>query len=113
VLVLVGAALSVAPPLLTQQAFDKGLFPDQGQSLPNVPVLLVLVGVMVALWIASSALGVWQTFLTAEGGQQRHGCPPHPTVLPPAGDGARLLHQDQDRRHPESPADDVGGVAGY
>lgn len=26
-LVLVGAAISVAPPLLTQQAFDRGLFP--------------------------------------------------------------------------------------
>ena len=32
-LVLVGAGLSVAPPLLTQQAFDRGLFPDEGRSL--------------------------------------------------------------------------------
>ncbi len=59
VLVLVGAALSVAPPLLTQQAFDRGLFPDEGRSLPDVPVLIELVGLMVALWVASSALGVW------------------------------------------------------
>ncbi|CAN5244617.1 ABC transporter ATP-binding protein [soil metagenome] len=66
VLVLVGAALSVAPPLLTQQAFDRGLFPDEGRSLPDVPVLIELVSVMVALWVASSALGVWQTWLTAK-----------------------------------------------
>ncbi|CAN5578934.1 ABC transporter ATP-binding protein [soil metagenome] len=68
VLVLVGAGLSVAPPLLTQQAFERGLFPDQGQSLPNVPVLIELVAIMVGLWIASSALGVWQTYLTARVG---------------------------------------------
>ncbi|HTL41757.1 MAG TPA: ABC transporter ATP-binding protein [Pseudolysinimonas sp.] len=68
VLVLVGAALSVAPPLLTQQAFDRGLFPDEGQRPPDVPVLLELVGFMVALWVASSALGVWQTYLTAKVG---------------------------------------------
>ncbi|HEV7742049.1 MAG TPA: ABC transporter ATP-binding protein [Pseudolysinimonas sp.] len=68
VLVLVGAGLSVAPPLLTQQAFDRGLFPDEGRSLPNVPVLIELVSIMVGLWIASSALGVWQTYLTARVG---------------------------------------------
>ena len=67
-LVLIGAGLSVAPPLLTQQAFDRGLFPDQGRSLPDVPVLLQLVAIMVGLWIASSALGVWQTYLTAKVG---------------------------------------------
>jgi ATP-binding cassette subfamily B protein len=67
-LVLVGAGLSVAPPLLTQQAFDRGLFPDEGRSLPDVPVLLELVAIMVGLWIASSALGVWQTYLTAKVG---------------------------------------------
>ncbi|HXR44693.1 MAG TPA: ABC transporter ATP-binding protein, partial [Pseudolysinimonas sp.] len=66
VLVLVGAALSVAPPLLTQRAFDLGLFPKSGH--PDVPVLLALVGAMVLLWVASSALGVWQTYLTARVG---------------------------------------------
>lgn len=65
-LVLIGAGLSVAPPLLTQQAFDRGLFPDEGQSRPDVPVLLELVGIMVLLWVVSSALGVWQTYLTAQ-----------------------------------------------
>ena len=63
ILVLVSAALSVLPPLLTREAFDVGLFPKSGG--PNVPVLLQLVGAMVLLWIASAGLGVWQTFLTA------------------------------------------------
>ncbi|GAA2072561.1 ABC transporter ATP-binding protein [Pseudolysinimonas kribbensis] len=68
VLVLVGAALSVAPPLLTQRAFDLGLFPDGGDRAPDVPVLLALVAAMILLWLASSALGVWQTYLTARVG---------------------------------------------
>jgi ATP-binding cassette subfamily B protein len=67
ILVLLGAAISVIPPLLTQQAFDKGLFPKGG---PNVPVLLRLVGAMVALWILSAAMGVWQTYLTATVGNK-------------------------------------------
>jgi ATP-binding cassette subfamily B protein len=67
VLVLIGAGISVIPPLLTQQAFDKGLFPKGG---PDVPVLLRLVGAMVGLWILSAALGVWQTYLTATVGNK-------------------------------------------
>lgn len=67
-LVLVGAALSVAPPLLTQKAFDLGLFPDGGRRPPDLPVLLILVGLMMLIWLASSALGVGQTFLTARVG---------------------------------------------
>jgi ATP-binding cassette subfamily B protein len=62
-LVLVSAALSVAPPLLTRQLFDVGLFPKNGQ--PNVPVLVTLVSIMVGLWVLSAGLGVWQTYLTA------------------------------------------------
>jgi ATP-binding cassette subfamily B protein len=63
ILVLISAALSVAPPLLTKQLFDVGLFPPGGH--PDVPVLLTLVGVMVLLWVVSAGLGVWQTYLTA------------------------------------------------
>src|ERR1700761_1036506 len=55
-LVLISAAISVAPPLLTRQLFDVGLFPPNHH--PNVPVLLTLIGIMVALWVISSALGV-------------------------------------------------------
>jgi ATP-binding cassette subfamily B protein len=62
-LVLVSAALSVAPPLLTQQAFDVGLFPPEGE--PNVPVLLQIVGAMLALWVIAAGLGIAQTRLTA------------------------------------------------
>lgn len=68
VLVLVGAALSVIPPLLTQQAFDRGLFPPEGR--PDVPVLAVLVAAMIGLWIASAGIGVWQTYLTATVGNK-------------------------------------------
>jgi ATP-binding cassette subfamily B protein len=62
-LVLVSAGLSVLPPLLTKQLFDTGLFPPSGT--PNVPVLVELVSIMVGLLVASAALGVWQTWLTA------------------------------------------------
>jgi len=65
-LVLVSAGLSVIPPLLTQQAFDRGLFPPAGH--PDVPVLLTLVGAMVLLWLASAGIGVGQTYLTARVG---------------------------------------------
>lgn len=63
VLVLVSAALSVIPPLLTQQAFDRGLFPPEGT--PNVPVLLQLVGAMLVLWLVSAGIGIGQTYLTS------------------------------------------------
>jgi ATP-binding cassette subfamily B protein len=68
ILVLITAGLTVIPPLLTQQAFDLGLFPAGGK--PNIPVLLELVGLMVLIWIVSAALGVWQTYLTAKVGNR-------------------------------------------
>jgi ATP-binding cassette subfamily B protein len=67
VLVFIGAAISVLPPLLTKQAFDRGLFPAGG---PDVPVLLELVGAMIGLWVFSAGIGVWQTFLTANVGNK-------------------------------------------
>jgi len=68
VLVLVAAALSVVPPLLTQRAFDEGLFPPGGE--PNVPRLATLVGLMMAIYVVSALLGVWQTWLTANVGNK-------------------------------------------
>ncbi|MFF2272044.1 ABC transporter ATP-binding protein [Agromyces sp. NPDC058136] len=68
VLVLVGAALSVIPPLLTQRAFDDGLFPSGAggeASPPNLPVLTSLVVAMIAVFVVSALLGVWQTWLTS------------------------------------------------
>ncbi|MDQ1574928.1 MAG: ATP-binding cassette, subfamily bacterial [Microbacteriaceae bacterium] len=68
VLVLVGAALSVVPPLLTQRAFDQGLFPPGGK--PNLPLLVTLVIIMIAVYVGSALLGVWQTYLTASVGNK-------------------------------------------
>ncbi|MFB9643322.1 ABC transporter ATP-binding protein [Agromyces lapidis] len=68
VLVLVGAALAIIPPLLTQRAFDDGLFPVDASgavSGPNLPVLMWLVIAMIAVFVVSALLGVWQTWLTA------------------------------------------------
>jgi ATP-binding cassette subfamily B protein len=73
VLVLIGAALQIVPPLLTQRAFDDGLFPvgaDGEVGSPNIPVLGVLVGVMIVVFVVSALLGVWQTWLTATVGNK-------------------------------------------
>ncbi|WP_374178964.1 ABC transporter ATP-binding protein [Leifsonia sp. WHRI 6310E] len=67
VLVLVGAALSVIPPLLTQRAFDDGLFPKGG---PDMPVLIEIVVAMIVVFVGSALLGVWQTYLTASVGNK-------------------------------------------
>ena len=63
-LVLITAAMTVVPPLLTEQAFDQGLFPRGGTG-PNLPRLAQVVGGIVLIWVVSQALGVWQTYLTA------------------------------------------------
>ncbi|GGF12095.1 multidrug ABC transporter ATP-binding protein [Subtercola lobariae] len=68
ILVLVAAALSVIPPLLTARAFDVGLFPPGGK--PNVGALGAIVGAMIALYVISTLLGVWQTYLTATVGNK-------------------------------------------
>ncbi|MUN07218.1 ATP-binding cassette domain-containing protein [Agromyces luteolus] len=73
VLVLVSAAFSVIPPLLTERAFDEGLFPvgADGQVMsPNLPVLTAIVVAMLAVFVVSSLLGVWQTWLTATVGNR-------------------------------------------
>lgn len=65
VLVLIAAALSVIPPLLTVQVFDVGLFSSTG---PNLPILAELVVAMIVIFVVSTLLGVWQTYLTARVG---------------------------------------------
>lgn len=67
-LVLVTAALTVIPPLLTQQAFDEGLFPKAGG--PNLPRLTEIVAIMIAIFVVSGLLGLWQTYLTASVGNK-------------------------------------------
>jgi len=64
VLVLASAAISVAPPLLTAEAFDVGLFPPGGSG-PELRALAVIVAAMIGLYLLSSALGIVQTRLTA------------------------------------------------
>ncbi|MDJ1371855.1 ABC transporter ATP-binding protein [Gulosibacter molinativorax] len=64
VLVLVTAALGVLPALLTQQAFDRGLFPVGGGG-PNLVALWWVLAAMVAVLILNSGLSIWQSWLTA------------------------------------------------
>ncbi|MET0975861.1 MAG: ABC transporter ATP-binding protein [Leifsonia sp.] len=68
VLVIVTAALAVIPPLLTQRAFDEGLFPPSGG--PNLQVLGIIVGAMILIYVISALLGVWQAYLTATVGNK-------------------------------------------
>ena len=67
-LVVLGAALSVIPPLLIQDAFNEGLFPESG--VPNLEILGTLVAIMVGLWAFIGALSVWQHYLTAQIGNR-------------------------------------------
>ncbi|WP_420030162.1 ABC transporter ATP-binding protein [Psychromicrobium xiongbiense] len=67
-LVLLGAALTVVPPLLTQRAFDDGLFPPGGR--PDLRALGLTVAAMILVYLGSALLGVWQTYLTASVGNR-------------------------------------------
>ncbi len=67
-IVMAGAALSVIPPLMIQDAFNLGLFPDSGE--PNLDVLARLVTIMVLIWIVIGALSVWQHYLTSQIGNR-------------------------------------------
>jgi ATP-binding cassette subfamily B protein len=69
VLVVVGAAVAVIPPLLVQRIFDDALFPVDGSS-PDLRLLAMLVSVMIALFLLSAALNVGQTWLTATVGNR-------------------------------------------
>jgi len=67
-LVLVAATLSIFPPLLIQEAFNKGLFPPTGH--PNFGILLNFVGIMVGIWLLNGVLGVAQTYFTSRVGNR-------------------------------------------
>ncbi|WP_374113807.1 ABC transporter ATP-binding protein [Microbacterium sp. zg.B96] len=69
VLVVLGAGLAVVPPLLVQRVFDDALFPVDGSG-PDLSLLLRLVALMIALFLASAGLGVVQTWLTATVGNK-------------------------------------------
>ncbi|WP_083710330.1 ABC transporter ATP-binding protein [Microbacterium sp. RU33B] len=64
VIVVVGAAIAVIPPLLVQRIFDDALFPTDGSGV-DLGLLLRLVLIMIGLFLFSAALGVVQTWLTS------------------------------------------------
>ncbi|WP_434810275.1 ABC transporter ATP-binding protein [Microbacterium sp. bgisy189] len=68
-LVVVGAALAVIPPLLVQRIFDDALFPVDG-SAPDLGLLSWLVAAMVGLFLLGAAVGVVQTWLTSTVGNR-------------------------------------------
>ena len=67
-LVAFTAGLGIVNPLLIKPVFDKALFCPQG--CPNLPLLYKLVGLMVAIPIVTSMVGIWQTYLTNLLGQR-------------------------------------------
>jgi ATP-binding cassette subfamily B protein len=67
VLILVTAGLGTANPLLVKVVFDQALFVPGG---PNVGLLGLLVGLMIAITIVAGGLSVWRAYLTNTVGQQ-------------------------------------------
>ena len=67
-LVLIGAGLSVIPPLVIQGAFNEGLFPKNG--VPDLQVLTTFVLSMIGVWLLAASLGIWQTYLTSSVGNK-------------------------------------------
>jgi ATP-binding cassette subfamily B protein len=63
-LVVLGAAIAVIPPLIVQRIFDDALFPLDG-SAPDLSLLLALVSIMIGLFLTTATLGVAQTWLTS------------------------------------------------
>ena len=66
-LILVTAGLGVANPLLIREIFDKALFARGG---PDVPLLVTLSAIMIAVPAVTSVLGVVQSYQTNWVGQQ-------------------------------------------
>jgi ATP-binding cassette subfamily B protein len=67
-MILVTAGLGVVPSLLTKVVFDQALFPPSGE--PNLHLLYVLVGLMIAIPLVAAAISVVQTYLTTVVGQK-------------------------------------------
>jgi len=69
VLVIVGAALGVVPPLVIQRVFDDALFPVDGGPV-DIPLLVRLVALMIGLYLLSAIVGVAQTWFTSNVGNR-------------------------------------------
>jgi ATP-binding cassette subfamily B protein len=67
VLILVTAGLGVGNPLLVKVVFDQALFVP---GVPNLGLLGLLVGLMVAITIVAGVLSVWRAYLTNTVGQR-------------------------------------------
>ena len=63
-IVIVGAAVAVIPPLIVQRIFDDALFPLAGGG-PDLGLLIRLVVAMIGVFLFSALLGVTQTWLTS------------------------------------------------
>jgi len=69
ILVVIGAAIAVIPPLIVQRIFDDALFPLDGSG-PELGLLVRLVLTMIGLYLVSAGLGVAQTWLTSTVGNR-------------------------------------------
>ncbi len=67
-LVVLGAALGVVPPLVIQRVFDEALFPASGDV--RLALLGGLVALMIGLYVASAAVQVVQTWMTSSVGNR-------------------------------------------
>ncbi len=67
-LILLSSAIGVVNPLLTRNVFDNALFPASGG--PDLSLLYVLVGTMIAVAILGGAIGVGQTYFASVVGQR-------------------------------------------
>ena len=66
--IVITAVLGVVNPLLIERIFDTALFGNtaegcSGQPCPNLPLLYVYVGLMIAIPIVSGIVGIGQTYL--------------------------------------------------
>ena len=68
ILILLSAGLGVVNPLLIRIVFDYGLFPSGGS--PDISLLWTIGGVMAAVTVVTSLIGIVQTYLTNTVGQQ-------------------------------------------
>jgi len=67
-LILLSAGFGVVNPLLIRIVFDYGLFPSGGS--PDISLLWTIGGVMAAVTVVTSLIGIVQTYLTNTVGQQ-------------------------------------------
>ncbi|MFV0633088.1 ABC transporter ATP-binding protein [Demequina sp.] len=63
-LVVVTAAAGVVPPLVIERIFDDALFPADAAG-PHVGLLVELTVLVMVIFLATAALGVWQTYVMA------------------------------------------------